>query len=305
MVERFTHGPLLWVSITEPTNEETHHIMQELNVPPTLMADLSGPVPKSSATVIDRVLKITLDFPIVKRTDINHPHEIKFLIAKNYLITVQYEDIGAVETFKREFEIFTDLHKNEAKKMTGAHLFFSLMKELYENASTKLDYIESRFSDIENGIFKGHEKEMVFEISTISKRVIAFRQILTAHHDVLHKAKPCFEDVFKHRDTTHELDRLHAQYLHVVRRTTALAETLDELRDTNLALLTTKQNEIMKIFTILAFITFPLTLFTSMFGMNTTTTPIIGREGDFWIILGIMIIVSITFFVYFKYKKWI
>ena len=60
----------------------------------------------------------------------------------------------------------------------------------------------------------------------------------------------------------------------------------------------------MKILTIMAFITFPLTLFASMFGMNTHTTPIVGYPGDFWIILGIMVIVSAGLFSYFKYKKW-
>lgn len=57
-------------------------------------------------------------------------------------------------------------------------------------------------------------------------------------------------------------------------------------------------------FTILAFITFPLTLFTSMFGMNTKTTPLVGRDGDFWIILGAMTVISIGFFAYFRYRKW-
>ena len=64
------------------------------------------------------------------------------------------------------------------------------------------------------------------------------------------------------------------------------------------------RNEIMKILTIMAFITFPLTLFTSMFGMNTIATPIVGRTGDFWIILGIMVIVSAGLFSFFKYKRW-
>ena len=89
----------------------------------------------------------------------------------------------------------------------------------------------------------------------------------------------------------------------IIVRTLALFETLEELRNTNSALLTTKQNEIMKLFTILAFITFPLTLFTSMFGMNTIATPIVGGTNDFWMILGIMGVVSIGFFAYFKYKR--
>jgi magnesium transporter len=81
--------------------------------------------------------------------------------------------------------------------------------------------------------------------------------------------------------------------------------SLLELRDTNNSLLTTKQNEIMKIFTIMAFVTFPLSLFASLFGMNTVGTPILGNRLDFWIIVGIMFAAASVFFAFFKYKKWL
>jgi len=61
----------------------------------------------------------------------------------------------------------------------------------------------------------------------------------------------------------------------------------------------------MKTLTIMAFVTFPLTLISSVFGMNTTYLPIVGVHGDFWIILGFMCTLAIVFFSYFKYKKWL
>jgi magnesium transporter len=95
------------------------------------------------------------------------------------------------------------------------------------------------------------------------------------------------------------------QYKIVRRRLRALTSTFYDLRKTNDSLLETKQNGFMRVFTILAFITFPLTLFSSMFGMNTAHTPIVGAQYDFWIIVGIMICVSIGFFSYFRYRKWL
>ena len=85
----------------------------------------------------------------------------------------------------------------------------------------------------------------------------------------------------------------------------ALTSTFDNLRLTNDSLLETKQNSIMKVLTIISFITFPLMLFSSLFGMNTENTPIIGNGLDFWIIIGIMVAVSIVLLIFFKYKKWL
>ena len=60
----------------------------------------------------------------------------------------------------------------------------------------------------------------------------------------------------------------------------------------------------MKILTIMAFVTFPLSLFASLFGMNTLTLPLTGYRGDFFVIIGIMTLATFGFFAYFKYKRW-
>ena len=82
-------------------------------------------------------------------------------------------------------------------------------------------------------------------------------------------------------------------------------EALDALYDNNATLLGIKQNDTMRIFTIMAFTTFPLMLFTALFSMDTVHTPIIGRQNDFWIIVGIMVAATAAMFAFFKRKKWL
>jgi magnesium transporter len=102
-----------------------------------------------------------------------------------------------------------------------------------------------------------------------------------------------------------DFESIQAQYFALQRKANTQYETLAALRETNAAMLTTKQNEVIKTLTIMAFITFPLTLFSSMFGMNTEATPIIGHKADFWIIVSIMVAVTISFFTFFRRKKWL
>jgi len=289
--------------MVNPTNEEIREVMEEVNLPPELVSDLSSPIPRSSAVSAGGVVKVTLDYPIVKRTDINHPHEIKLLATKTHLVSVHFEDIEAIHRFKKEFELLSIL-KNTKSKASGGHLLNTIMLFLYNSLNAKLDFLETKLSDIENEIFKQREKEMVFEISNISRRIITFKHVISAHEHVLVDLAELMETSFSKEHKIGVIE-LQEQFLFLSSRVKTINETLEELRDTNYALLTTKQNEIMKTFTILAFITFPLTLFTSTFGMNTEKTPIIGHPYDFWIIVGIMLVVSIFFFVYFKYKRWI
>lgn len=304
MINRYEHNKTIWLDVVSPTPEEIRELIAECNIPPEFANDLTTITPKTEVFAKKGFLKITLDFPIVKRTDINRPHEIKFLVTKNHLVTIRFEDIEAIHRFAKEYEVFCMLGSKTKSQTRGDTLFLTMLNYLYVSMHAKLDYIESRLKDVEDEIFDEHEKEMVFELSQIGRRLISFRQTIGAHENALDKLHQSLATAFT-KINQERVEELEHHYRSLNRHLFALISVLDDLKDTNNALLTTKQNEIMKIFTILAFITFPLTLFTSMFGMNTATTPIIGNEGDFWIILGIMAVVSIAFFGYFKHKKWI
>lgn len=302
MIERYEHKKITWLDVVNPTSDEIREIAKEASIKPEFTQDLTVMVPHSETFYSKGTLKITLDFPIVKRTDIKHPHEIKFIVTKTHLVTIRFEDIEAIHRFSKEFEVVCMLKNGNAP--TPPVLLVTLLNYLYDAMYSKLDFLESKMKDIEEEIFNEHEREMVFEISSVSRRLIAFKQTISSHENALTRLRTGLSFAFGKKYEL-SVDGLEHHYRNVNRHVHALANTLDDLRDTNMALLSTKQNETMKMFTILAFITFPLTLFSSMFGMNTTTTPIVGRENDFWFILGIMGVVSICFFMLFKYKKWI
>lgn len=303
MVERFKQGKIRWFNMNKPSQDEIQKVMAELGIPPFLMNDLATPVPKNSATRVDGYIKITLDFPVVKRIDTGHPYEVKFIISKNSLLTVQYEEMEGIDRFKRQFEVASTIRKIQ-NNATGGHLFISLLNHLYDSSSTKLDYIESKLGDIEDQIFKNNERQMVLEISMVSKKLITFRHILRGHEEIFRDARTLFESVFGHT-FNNDLQNIQGQYFLLQRHTNTLFDTLTALRETNTAMLTTRQNEIIKNLTLMAFITFPLTLLSSMFGMNVESAPIIGNQGDFWIIVGIMVCGAFVFFMFFRRKGWI
>lgn len=301
MIERYEQKNRTWIDVCNPTSEEIREIIEEASIPAEFANDLTVMIPHSKTVYQKGALKLTIDFPIVKRTDINHPHEVKFIVTKTHLVTIRFEEIEAMHRFAKEFEVLCVL-KN-GKQASTVSLFITMLNFLYDAMYIKLDYLETKLKDVENEIFNEHEKEMVFELSQISRRLIAFKQTIASHENALARLRSGLDEAFNKKEGCH-VEMLEQHYRRLTRQIYTIDRTLTDLRETNFALLSTKQNETMKIFTILAFITFPLTLFTSMFGMNTATTPIIGQEGDFWIILGIMAIVSVFFFMFFKYKKW-
>lgn len=302
MVERFTQGKLTWVDVLNPTTDELRELIETFRINPDLLTDASSRGSQPVVLTAGDMMKLVLHFPIVKRKDITQPHELELIVTKKALISIRYEDIEAVDRFKKEFEVVTLLYKAK-RTATGGHILYSLLSVMYASLNLKLDYLESQMPDIEAGIDGGKEKEMVSLVSELTRKVMAFRHIVRVHDRLLREAREQTETCFG-ADVSREMNELYEQLGGILRRANNLFEVIEGLRNTNMALLTIKQNEITKLFTIMAFVTFPLSLFSSLFGMNTSAAPIVGNPGDFWIIVGIMSIATICFFAFFKYKHW-
>lgn len=303
MIVRYLHKDVTWLDVVHPTSDEVRQIFKECKLPASFADDLTSMTPRSEAKCDSGAIKITLDFPIVKRTDITHPHEIKFIATKKHLITVRFEDIQAVDRFQKEFEVLSLLN-NKSKNSDGALLMLVMLTYLYQGLDEKLDYLESKTQGVEQGILIDDEKALLLEISSISRRVIAFQHTLQTHNVALIDLSKLIPEQYG-KIYNEKLEQIRDTYQHLVHRSGSLLGSIRDLRQTNSDLLTAKQNEVMKFFTIIAFITFPLTLFSSMFGMNTEHTPLVSGEYGFWYIVGIMSVASVIFFIFFKYKKWL
>jgi Mg2+ and Co2+ transporter CorA len=61
----------------------------------------------------------------------------------------------------------------------------------------------------------------------------------------------------------------------------------------------------MKFFTAITVATLPLHLLAAAFTIPARHVPIIGTTYDFWIIVGIMIVVEVLLLLFLRFKKWI
>jgi magnesium transporter len=300
MIARHAHGTSEWIDCVSPSKEEIRELIERAGIPPEFGVDLSGPLPRSSTLYRDETIKLTMDFPVVKHERCERAREIKIILTANRLITVHYADVAGLDRFAKELEVASSLKKTVD---SPAALFIALMQTLHAGLHEKLDYLETHLSDIEERIFDGQEKELVIDISRTSQKLVSFRQAIIEHDTLLTEMSEYIRDLFgtEYGEQARELADACAG---VRRRLDALSANAVELRETNNSLLSTKQNEIMKILTIMAFVTFPLSLIASLFGMNTETLPLVGTPGDFWFILGGMLLGTACFFAFFKYKRW-
>jgi magnesium transporter len=302
MITRYAQKNLTWIDLVAPSAEEVRALMKEFDLDPVIAQELTSPSPKSKAERRGTHLYLVLHFPAVRAAQSRPEHEIDFIVGKNFLITTRYANIDPLHSFAKAFEVNAVLGRGGAEH--GGHLFVGVVRDLYRSLLLECDRLHDHLDEIEDRIFRGHEREMVSRISTLGRFIHDFRRTLEPHKLMLESLEPHGERLFGQGFSYH-VRAVIGEHQRVRNTLEHLREWLEEMRETNNSLLSLKQNDIMKNLTIMAFITFPLTLLSSLFAIESDHTPIVGMPYDFWIILGIMVCAACLFFIFFKYKKWL
>lgn len=302
MLMRYGQKNASWIDLVAPTPAEVRSLMHEFGIDPLIAEELLVPSFKPKVERRGDVLYIILHFPIMRGSG-RQEQEVDFVVGKNFLITTRYETVDPLHAFAQAFEVSTVLG-HPITQLHGGHLFISMTRALYEALINESQTLKRRLEDIEERIFKGDERQMVIELSHIGRIIHDFRDALMPHKEMLDSLEPATSRIFGPEFSYYLRDLIGAQE-RVQRSLDNLHSSMIELRETNNSLLSTKQNEVMKTLTVLAFIFLPLSFIAGLFGMNTTNNPIVGSPYDFWIIVGGMLTLAIFFFIYFKYKDWL
>ncbi len=303
MLTRYGQRNMTWVDLVQPTPAEARAIMHEFNLDPLIAEELLLPSFKSKVDRRGDAIYIILHFPTLRGASSRAEQEIDFVIGKNFLITTHYETIDPLHSFASAFEVQGVLG-HDSTHSHGGHLFVSMLHNLYQALGSECDIMHEQLESIEDRIFGGDEKRMVVELSHVGRTIHDFRQALIPHREILSSFEGPAARMFGSEFSYH-VRSVEGTYARVERAIENLRDSLGELRETNNALLSTKQNEVMKTLTVMAFIVLPLTLISQLFGMNSEHLPIIGLPGDFWIIVAGLTVMGSAFFLYFKHKGWL
>lgn len=303
MLMRHEERDLTWLDMIAPTPAEVRALMAEFDIAPNVAQELLSASYKSKVERQEGAVYVILHFPTLRAGLNRRPEqEIDFIIGKKFLITARYENIDPLHTFARAFEANALLGRNHATH--GGHLFASMAQNLYRSLIEECDLMRNRLEEIETRIFKGDERRMVFELSRLARALYDFSRALGPHKEMLSSLEPVAARLWG-QEFAYYLREVEGMRGRVEHELMSLRDSLNELRATNDSLLNTKQNEIMKTLTVLAFVFLPLSFIASLFGMNTIHDPVIGSAFDFWVILAGMVLIATGCFVYFRHKEWL
>jgi len=287
-----------------PTPDEVRDLMREFGFSPNVGQELLSLSFNSKVERYDDSVYAVLHFPIIVKSKIQRQtHEIDFIIGKNYLITTRYENVTSMQSFAKAFEVNSVLGP-ATHHLHGGHLFAAIVSNLYRALVLESDTLVQKLEYIEDHIFDGHEKKLVMDISLAGREIYDLTIALTPHREMLGSLEAPLARMFG-PEFGYYMRGVLSEYERLQNTTASLRESMNELRETNNSMLNAKQNEVMKTFSVLAFVFVPVSFIMTLFQMQLPGTPFQESGINFWVALGGMLCISFIFFLYFKRKGWL
>ncbi len=274
-LESLTWGNLTWVNIEGPTEQETEYLAQNYHFHPLDLDDCLSRIQRPKIDEYKDYLFLVFHFPVFnKEARVTTPSQLAVFIGENYLITLHDGELKPLVKLFRECQIDEESQQEYFSRGSG-YLLYRLIDRLVDYCLPILSKIGDNIEDAEDSVFSDRMRGTIKEISILRRDIISFRRIIWPMRAVIGSLEPKIRRFI----TLDELDKTKmdmAVYFgdmvdHVDKIWDALdeyKEVIEGLRDTHDSLATNRTNEVVRILTVIATILLPITVVSSVWGMN-------------------------------------
>jgi magnesium transporter len=262
-----------------------------------------SPIERPKVDRDDSYLFVVLHFPIWDaNARLTRSSEVDFFIGRGYIITVHDGVLKPLQT------LFEGCHErsDERQKLLGSsagHGFYIIVDKLVDYCFPIMRKVDSNLRAIEEGIFTTEGSRIIRDIALARRDIIALRRIIRQQVPILESLERVNSPILQE-----DLDEYFGDIVDHVHR---LRDIIDEdfeiisgLSDTADTLINHRLNGVIRVLTVISVIMLPLTLVSSIYGMNINL-PLAEHPMAFVFVNGIMIVIAIGMLVFFRLRRWL
>ncbi|MBE6022102.1 MAG: hypothetical protein E7231_02560 [Cellulosilyticum sp.] len=200
--------------------------------------------------------------------------------------------------------LMTTLINEKEIHYTLGYLFYRLIDCVIAEDKKYLEQMEKRTEQLEEEVLNEVVQHFIQDIIGIRKQITIFKR----HYDPL---ADIIEDFISNENEmcTQEDIRYFKILKNRINRLNHLIDTVDDyathVREAYDAQIDIRLNRIMKYFTLMTSLFFPLTLIVGWYGMNFTSMPEVSWKYGYLYVIILSILSSILCLYFFKKKKWL
>ena len=293
---------ITWVNVEGVHDVEIiRHLGERFALHPLVLEDIVNTVQRPKIDDYDSYLFIVLR--MLKPTGGGEftSEQLSMILGPSYLFTFQEGIQGDV------FDTVRERLRNGKGKSRGMgvdYLAYALIDAIVDNYSNVLEDLGERIVNLEENLTLSPDKATLIEINTIKQEIIFLRKAVWPLREAVSflergdsrllspSTRLYFRDVYDH--TVQVIDTVETY-----------RDLLSGMLDLYLSSISNRINEVMKFLTVIGTIFMPLTFLVGVYGMNFKHMPELEWHNGYFMLWGLMIVLTIVMSIYFKRKRWL
>ncbi len=302
-IERILAQPgVKWIHVDGLQNAQLlQEISEKLGLHSLIPEDILNTDQRTKFEDYGNVVYIVLKwFEVEKENNQISEEQISIILEKNFVFSV-------TEKQADEFAVVRDYIRSGKKRkllLNADYLAYRLVDSIVDHYFVVLEHIGDKIDTLEITLIENPSPQILPILFTIKQELLFLRKAVWPLREMLSALQ---------RDETPLIrPEILVFFRDVYDHTIQVMDTIETFRDTQaskfdmyLSSLSFRQNEVMRVLTIIATIFLPLTFLAGIWGMNFQKMPELTWPFGYALALGIMLVIGGGMLAFFRRKKWL
>jgi magnesium transporter len=288
-----------WIDLYKPTKEEFESVGRELELSPRVIEGAIKPQQRPKLVRYGDSL-----FVVLKTARyLDEPEKVEFsevhvLVGKDFIVTVRYEEIPALDEVRRRLEGEPGLLRQGPQP-----ILHEIMDQIVDDYEPVLEGLGTDIQEVEVELIGGNA-DVSQRIYELSRELVQFQRATSPLARSLERGAERNEHDIDPELRSY-LRELHDRVLRVEEPTEGFRDMLSDILVVNLTLISVRQNDQTKKISAWAAILIVPTLITGIYGMNFDFMPELHWTLGYPFALALMVSISVGLYIVFTHVKWL
>jgi magnesium transporter len=292
----------LWLDLDNVDLVEEKALLKQLNCHPLAIEDAQRERHPPKIELFDDYIYLLYRGIVAKDDGLRFEHlQISLFIGHRILITRHPQSSLAINTL---FNVSSEKYLKRGPAHMAIRLFHCscgfYLKELF-TFEAELEKIEDKF------LYSGNDK-MMRQITSYRSQLVKIRRTFNYHVSIGETLNTYVED----QDTSlidskesHNVTDLRERLDRLLSLSQMYYDICGDLINGYMSVTSHQLNATMRVLTVITALFVPLTFLAGIYGMNFEYIPELKAEHGYFILLGVMFVITVVLLVLFKKKRWL
>src|SRR5690606_1809357 len=184
------------------------------------------------------------------------------------------------------------------------HLLYALLDVIVDHYFVIVEDLGRRIEELERKVLLRPGNEDLLAIQELRAHLITVGRFVTPTREIAGRLNTIGTPLID-KSTRRYINDLQDHAVYIAETIGTFREMLTSLENTYHAGVNLRMGQVMKLLTIISTIFIPLTFIVGVYGMNFDHMPELRWRYGYYIVMGVMLVLSLLMLAWFRWKRWL